>query len=62
MNFWDVLIIHRTTREIAAVIGTRLADRAADRRMATGLTRVNDDYTVVQIPAGNRFAKGDILP
>ena len=68
-KLYDVVIIDRVTRTIDAVIGTNMRGydgtgsgrNTAEMRRETGLSRVNDAYTVKIVAAG-KYKKGDVIP
>jgi hypothetical protein len=58
-ELFDVLIVEWATSVVESVAGKGLTERAADRREATVLPRLNDRYGVVTAPTG-RFPKGSV--
>jgi hypothetical protein len=56
---WDVLVIELKTRVVQSVVGERMREVEANRRQATVTPRLNDDYEVVQAPAG-QYKLGDV--
>lgn len=56
----DVVIYHRKTKKIEAVIGKDLTDRRAEKIWFIGLSRINGDYNCDMVDA-NKYKEGDIL-
>lgn len=52
-KLYDVVICEDKTGKIVAVIGTSLNERQMERRIETGLSRINTaSYHVKEVPAG----------
>lgn len=58
-ELFDVLIVEWATGVVESIAGKGLTARAADRREATVLPRLNDRYGVVTAPPG-KFPKGSV--
>lgn len=63
-ELFDVVIYNLHTSEIDAVVGERLrldtGFHNAEKRLETALSRINDRYNAVIVPAG-KYRKGDKL-
>ena len=57
-ELFDVVIVGIKDGKVASVIGTNLNERQADKRVETGLMRINDRYFVAPVPTG-KFKEGD---
>jgi len=64
-KLWDVLIVETKSRKIESVAGTDLPESGSfhtvDKRLLTVADRINDNYFVVAVDAG-QFKKGAVLP
>lgn len=59
MKLYDVGIIGMD-RKIVSIIGTNLTEENAEKRIMTGLSRINDNYYVDSFDAG-KYKVGDVL-
>ena len=49
---YDVAIIEIKTGKVSAIIGKNLDELGSERRIMTGLSRINDNYFVDKKPTG----------
>jgi hypothetical protein len=59
MKQFDVVIVEIATGKIASVIGRVMNEKEAERRLETGLSRINENFFVDIVPA-NQYKVGDI--
>lgn len=53
MKRYDVVIVEDATNKIVSVIGTNMDEKAMEKRIETGLSRINMElYHVKDVPAG----------
>lgn len=53
-KLWDVVVVEDATGFVVSVIGKDLNDRAMERRIETGMMRINmDAFHVKEVPAGD---------
>lgn len=56
-KLYDVVVCDDATGKIVAVIGTNLSERAMERRIETGLMRIDTArFHVKEVPAGKGIA------
>jgi hypothetical protein len=60
VKLYDVAIIEIDSGKIEAIIGKNLNERQADKRIETGLSRINENFYVDSIPAA-KYSVGDIV-
>lgn len=56
---FDVVVIEIATGKIASIIGTGLDEARAEKRIETGISRINENYFVDMLPAG-KYKVGDV--